>query len=64
MPGAFADRAVLARIVAAGRVLDNHAMAARSVEEADIHIQLGAAAVAAMTRWAFPPRWDTLEELA
>jgi hypothetical protein len=63
MPGAFADRTALARIVAAVRALDSHALADRSVEEADTHIQLEAAAVAAMTRWAAPPCWGTLEEL-
>lgn len=63
MPGAFADRTVLAHIVAAVQALDSHALAARSVEEADMHIQLGAAAVAAMIRWRAPLRWGTPEEL-
>lgn len=61
--GAFADRLVLARIVAAVQALDSHALAARSVEEAGVHIQLEAAAAAAMIRWAVPSRWGTLEEL-
>lgn len=62
-PGAFADRTELERIVAAVQALDSHALAARFVEEADIHIQLEAAAVAAMIRWAAPPRWGALEAL-
>lgn len=63
MPGEYVDRAALARIVAAVQALDSHALAARSVEEADMHNQLEAAAVAAMIRWTAPPRWGTLEEL-
>lgn len=63
MPGAFADKVELARTVAAVRVLDNPALAGRSVEVADMHIQLEAAAVVAMIRWVLRSRWGTLEVL-
>lgn len=63
MLDAFADKAELAHTVAAVRAVENRASAVRFVEEVDMHIQLEAVAAVATIRWAFQPRWGTLEVL-